>query len=326
MPDRLPYVHLEDLPAQPPLALAIGIFDGVHRGHQALLAEAVRFCAANRGEVTPAALTFDPHPATVFAPAEVPPLLGTLTERTDLLRQGGANRIVVAHFDRAFADYTPDRFVQEILIEKLHVAVVVVGDDFHYGRDRAGDVATLRRAGEHGNFAVRVLGPVTVNGVPARSTTIRRLLAAGDPEGASQLLGRSYSLGGTVGRGRQLGRTIGFPTANLESAPGVLIPANGVYAGRVRIGGAVWRAAISVGDNPTVAPPDVTLPRTVEAYLLDGFGSDIYGEPIAIEFVALLRPMEKFDGLDTLIAQMRRDVEETERRIEPSRSAQASAA
>jgi riboflavin kinase/FMN adenylyltransferase len=302
-----PFYRLEDLrPGDlPPCAVALGVFDGVHRGHQALLAEAGK--AAKETGAVPAVLTFDPHPTVAFAPARVPPMLGTLDERIALLKHHGAEIVTVAHFDKALAAQTPDEFAQRILAETLQTRAVIVGDDFRFGRDRSGDVMTLRGAGDRLGFTVHSVPPVVVDGIPARSTEIRQRAAAGQVEAAARLLGRPYSLSGEVVRGRQLGRTLGYPTANLASSPGILIPGAGVYACRVQVAdGTVHRAAVSVGTNVTISPD---APRTVEAFLMDGFSGDLYGQRIVIEFLHYLRPMLKFEGLEALVAQMAKDVD-----------------
>lgn len=287
------------------VAVAIGVFDGVHRGHQSLLAEARR--AAGALDATPAALTFDPHPSALFAPARVPLFLGTLAERIALLETHGAARVVVAPFDRALAAQTPDEFARLFLRERLNARAVIVGEDFRFGCDRSGDSQTLRRAGEQHGFETVTVPPLFVDGVPCRSTTIRQMLAGGQAEPAARLLGRPYLLSGMVVHGRKLGRTIGFPTANLQSEPGVLVPGAGVYAGEAFLqSGETRLAAISVGTNPTVTP-GVDASRTVEAYLLD-FAGDLYDQPLHLTFRRLLRGTEKFASLDALVEQMRRDV------------------
>ncbi|GAB4456973.1 MAG: bifunctional riboflavin kinase/FAD synthetase [Armatimonadaceae bacterium] len=299
------YLHKLTESELPPTALAIGVFDGVHRGHQALLVAAGE--AAAEFAAVPAALTFDPHPSAIFAPARTPLLLGTLSERAALLHRYGISEVVVAHFDRAFAAQTPDAFISEVLLHRLRVRAVIVGDDFRFGCDRTGNVALLKSAGERHGFAVRVMAPVFVEGTPARSTAIRHLLAGGKVAEAEALLGRPYTLSGTVVRGRQLGRTIGFPTANLQTAPGILIPAAGVYAGYAHLSsGERVRTAISIGTNPTVTPHATE--RTVEAFLMDDFSRDLYHHSLTLEFAAYLRPTLKFDSLDTLVAQMHQDV------------------
>ena len=296
-----------------PLAVALGVFDGVHRGHQALLARAAEM--AHTHNLTPAALTFDPHPAALFAPARAPLLLGTIAERTHLLHRYGAEVVVVAPFDRAFAALTPDEFVRDILRGRLQAGAVVVGDDFRFGCDRTGDVSFLRRAGAEAGFAVEVVPPVFVAGVPARSSAIRHMIAGGEVGEAARLLGRPYALTGPVVHGRKMGRTLGYPTANLETPAGVLVPGAGVYAGLIHLAsGTTHRTAISVGDNPTVT---INGPRTVEAFVMDGFAGDLYDQTVTVEFHHLLRPMVKFDGLDALIAQMARDVEQAATLVAP---------
>lgn len=302
------------IPDRPKLSLAIGVFDGVHLGHQALIQRANEVPnTVGAGWWRSAALTFDPHPAALFAPGGAPPLLGTLEERAALLHAAGAEHVIVARFDAEFAALTAGEFIEEVLSKQLRVGEIVIGDDFRFGRDRTGDARYLyNRTPEYG-YHISTVAAIEKNGVPVRSTMIRQLLAEGKAEEAAALLGRSYALSGTVVQGRQLGRTLGFPTANLASAPGVLVPGAGVYAGRVLLeNGEVWRAAISVGDNPTVGPD---LPRTVEAYLLDSFDRNIYGQRIVVEFTSFLRSMLKFDGLDALIVQMNRDVDEAKRRL-----------
>lgn len=254
------------------------------------------------------ALTFDPHPATLLSPARTPQMLGTLRERVDLLKANGANEVQVLAFDRALAAQTPDEFITNIL-QPLAPALLVVGEDFRFGCERRGDVSTLRSLG----LEVRVVPPVFIDGIPARSTTIRQMVAGGQVGEAARLLGRPYLLSGEVVHGRKLGRTIGYPTANLASETGVLVPASGVYAGYVRLAdGRLCRAAISVGTNPTVT---VQGPVTVEAFLLDGFNEDLYGQRIAVAFVHFLRGTVQFPGLEPLLVQMAQDVAQTKRQI-----------
>jgi riboflavin kinase/FMN adenylyltransferase len=300
-----PYLKLEEVGSLPPLALAIGVFDGVHRGHQTLLAAAQEEAQAT--DSTPAALTFDPHPAVVFAPSRVPLLLSSLKDRAMLLHRYGADEVLVVHFDRAFAALMPEEFIRSVLMERLHVRAVIVGDDFRFGCDRKGDVAYLQKAGERYGFAVRSIAPVFVNGVPARSTAIRQMLMGGQVEEAARLLGRPYALAGQVVQGRRLGRTLGYPTANLATAPGILVPAAAIYAGHALLeSGERIPAAISIGTNPTVTPESVA--ATVEAYLMGGFDRDLYGQRLSVEFVSYLRPTMKFDSLQALVQQMGRDV------------------
>lgn len=300
-------LYLDQLPDPnlPPTAVTIGVFDGVHRGHQALLAEACT--AAQEQGIISAALTFDPHPSAVFSPARTPELLGTLSERADRLHEYGVEAVIVARFDREFAAQTPDAFIQEVLRDRLRAQVVVVGDDFRFGCNRTGDINELRAAGDRFGFMVRVVPPVFIGGTPARSTTVRQLLVGGKVVEAADLLGRPYALSGVVVRGRQLGRTIGFPTANLQTEPGILVPATGIYAaGATLEDGRKIRAAVSIGTNPTVTPEATT--RTVEAYLMEGFSEDIYDQRLTLHFSHFLRPMLKLDSLEALIERMHSDV------------------
>lgn len=301
-------------------AVTIGVFDGVHKGHRALLAETVR--VANEQGFVPTALTFDPHPSALFSPARTPLLLDSLDTRLSRLRFFGAQETVVAPFDRALAALTPEEFVRIWLIERLNTRVVIVGEDFRFGCDRSGDIAYLKHAGEKYGFQTITMPAVFIDGVPCRSTTIRQMLLGGQVEAARPLLDRPYSLLGKVVHGRKLGRTIGFPTANLELEPGILVPGAGVYSGEAHwvvttpmdVVGLTFqhaktihcRAAISIGTNPTVTP-GIDAPRTVEAYLLD-FDGDLYDRHINLTFEHFLRGTEKFDSLDALVAQIHRDV------------------
>ncbi|MDX1935266.1 MAG: bifunctional riboflavin kinase/FAD synthetase [Capsulimonadales bacterium] len=294
--------------ADTPLAVCLGVFDGVHRGHQALLERAARF------EWPVVAVTFDPHPAALLSPNRTPPMLGTLTERAEWLHHYGARQVLVARFDRAFAAMAPEEFIATVLRDRLSARVVVVGEDFRFGCDRSGDVETLRLAGQRAGFLVEAVGPVFVGGVPARSTTVRQMLSAGRVEEAALLLGRPYRLSGTVTRGKQLGRTIGFPTANLAVPPEILVPAAGIYAAAANLSdGSRCRAAVSIGTNPTVTPENRE--RTVEAFLMDGFAGDLYDQALSLEFFAFLRPMLTFESLEALVEQMGRDVAEAARRV-----------
>jgi riboflavin kinase / FMN adenylyltransferase len=275
-------------------AVTIGIFDGVHLGHRALLA------AARTSGLPVTALTFDPHPAALLSPSRVPLLLGTLTERRELLRGNGADTVQVLPFDAALAALSPEAFVEDILLRRLDAGVVVVGEDFRYGCERRGTIDSLRAEGQRYGFTIQVVPSVFLDGVPVRSTTIRQMLLGGQPEAATKLLGRPYALTGRVASGKQLGRTLGFPTANLACPPGILIPAPGVYAGRV----GTFLAAISIGVNVTI---DDRAQPTVEAHLLD-FEGDLYGQELTLEFTQFIRPMQKFANLDELIAAIHSDV------------------
>lgn len=286
-------------------ALAIGNFDGVHRGHQALLTAARGL--ADRTGVLCGALTFEPHPARFFAPTLAPPMLLPLGRRCELLGAAGADFVLVEPFDADLAGLSAERFVEEFLVGALHVGHVVVGYDFSFGKGRGGNGALIERLGAGQGFGVTIVPQVTVDGLVCSSTKIREFLLEGRIEGASLLLGRAPELTGEVVRGAGRGRQIGVPTANLR-VEGDLCVKPGIYAGRCVIGARVVVAAISLGTNPTFVGPGA--PLTVEAHLLD-FAEDLYGQRVRLELVARLRDEQRYDGVEGLLAQIRRDIEQT---------------
>ena len=288
-------------------AVAIGVFDGVHRGHQEILKQTVR--EAQSQGLTPVALTFDIHPSELFAPDQSPPYICSLERRCDLIDRygGGIAEVRVVRFDRAFAALSPEAFVADILEARLGARHVLVGADFCYGQGRAGTVTTLLGAGARNGFAVTVLPPILIHGERVSSTQIRSLVAAGDLPAARHLLGHPFVVQGTVGRGKQLGRTLGYPTANLVPVhPRLLLPGDGIYAAYARLAdGQTVRAAVSVGTNPTT---DRDGGRKVEAYLMDGFAADLYDAPLELDFREKVRDEQKFDTLDALVTQIQQDV------------------
>jgi len=280
-------------------AVTIGAYDGVHRGHQFVIGELRRLAAARGFESV--VLTFDRHPAAVVRPESSPRLLTDLDQKIEVLATTGVDHTVVMHFDEARAREEPDDFVRDVLVGALGARVVVVGEDFHFGRRRRGNVALLRDMGADLGF--EVVHVALLPGVS--STAIRRLVEAGDVAGAADLLGRPLELRGVVERGDRRGRELGYPTANVAVSPDVLLPAPGIYAG--------WydgrqAAAISVGRRPTFH--DGSSPVVVEAYLLD-FEGDLYGAPARVSFVRRLRDEERYDSVDALVAQMAKDVAAT---------------
>jgi riboflavin kinase / FMN adenylyltransferase len=289
-----------------PTAVAIGNFDGVHLGHQALLAETRRRAGAERAAV---ALTFMPHPARVLAPAKAPPLIMPLPRRLTLLGEVGADVVVIQPFTPEFAAVEADDFVRRVLARELGAADVVVGFDFSFGRGRAGNVQRLQALGSELGISVAVIPPVSVDGLPCSSTRVRALVAAGDMRRAAALLGRPFELEGVVVRGAARGRSLGFPTANL-AAETELAPRLGIYAARARLAdgpddATAHVAAVSVGRNPTFTGPDA--PITVEAHLLD-FTGDLYGRRLRLEMIEWLRDEQKFDSVQALVAQIGADV------------------
>ena len=293
-----------------PSAVTIGVFDGVHRGHQRIVARAAEVAATYRLALV--VVTFDPHPDEVIRPGSHPPLLCTLRRRAQLLSELGADAVCVLEFTLDFSRLSPDEFVRTVLAERLHARHVVVGDNFRFGHRAAGDVALLAELGEKYDFIAEGVALLTEDGVRISSSLIRDRLTAGDVAGAAGGLGRPHRVEGVVVRGAQRGRTFGIPTANLETPPYMAIPADGVYAGWLATLGETgleaqrWPAAISVGTNPTFDGQH----RVVEAYALDRDDLDLYGAHVAVDFAARIRGMARFDSVDELIAQMRIDIDE----------------
>ena len=277
----------------------IGVFDGVHKGHQVLLNRAKEI-ADGRSII---ALTFDPHPTTVFAPDKAPTMLTTLADRVELLKIHNADQVAVMKFNEKFAAMSPEEFVETVLVGQLHASTVVVGKNFTYGHKAAGNVETLIKSGLAHNFTVDVQ-ELKADTEVISSSRIRALVTEGKVEQARELLSRPHRLDGVVVHGEKRGREIGYPTANLGNIEGQTIPADGVYAGWLTVGINFWPAAISIGTNPTF---EGDRGRQVEAYALDQEGLDLYDKNASIEFGWYLRPTLKFDGLEPLLEQMKKD-------------------
>jgi riboflavin kinase / FMN adenylyltransferase len=284
-----------------PVALTIGNFDGVHRGHQAMLARLIE--AAEDLRLPPAVLTFDPHPREFFSPAKPPPRLSTLRSKLALFAAYGVATTFVARFDARLASRTADEFVRDILERQLATRWLLVGDDFRFGRGRAGDLAFLRRAAR--TFSVEAMRTVEIDGQRASSTAVRDALAAGDLPLAASLLGRNYAITGHVAHGDKLGRSLGFPTVNLPLRhPPAL---TGIFAVRAHgVPGGARNGVASVGVRPTIATGGKPI---AEAYLFD-FDETIYGRRITIEFLHKLRDEARFPDVATLMRQMQRDAVE----------------
>jgi riboflavin kinase / FMN adenylyltransferase len=282
-------------------SVAIGIFDGVHAGHQQILAE-----AALHGRVV--ALTFYPHPTSVFAPERTPSALVNLEDRISLLEENGASEVVVIEFTKEFAEKSPEDFIQDVLVNQLKATHVTVGSNFTFGHKAAGNVHTLQAHSR--SFGVSSVELREDRGSAISSTRIRNLVVDGDIERANELLTRPFFLRGPVVHGEKRGRTIGYPTANLGLQDHATIPADGIYAGWLTVGEHRWAAAISIGTNPTF--PGVR-GRQVEAYAIDQEGLDLYDQTATIEFISRLRDTLKFDGLDPLLVQMAEDCSEAKR-------------
>jgi len=279
--------------------VVIGVFDGVHKGHQLLLNRAKEI-ADGRSII---ALTFDPHPTTVFAPDKAPTMLTTLADRVELLKIHNADQVAVMKFNEKFAAMSPEEFVETVLVNQLKASTVIVGKNFTYGHKAAGTVETLITSGVAHNFTVDVQ-ELKADTAVISSSRIRALVIEGKVEQARELLSRPHRLDGVVVHGEKRGREIGYPTANLGNIDGQTIPADGVYAGWLTVGINFWPAAISIGTNPTF---EGVRGRQVEAYALDQEGLELYDKNASIEFGWYLRPTLKFDGLEPLLEQMKKD-------------------
>lgn len=292
----------------PATAVAIGMFDGVHLGHQALIRRTMAV-AQERG-ISPVVLTFDRHADEILRPDQARPYLTTLPEKVAAIKSIGVSLVVVARVTPSFLSIKARDFVVRYLKGELHAHAVVVGHDFRFGQGRQGDTTLLQAMQRECGFVLEVLPPVVVDGETVSSTLIRRTLASGDVERAARLLGRPYQLSGEVVPGNAVGRTLGFPTANVAYPPQKILPALGVYLCRARVEGAEYGAAVSVGRRPTFDGTRIT----VEAYLL-GYSGDLYGRTLTLEFLSRLRPERKFAGPDELRAQIAADVELARERL-----------
>ena len=284
--------------------VAIGIFDGVHLGHQEILKRAEEV-SNGQGVI---ALTFDPHPMQFFAPDKAPTMLVSVERRVDLLKEHGADAVIVCEFDSEFAKKSPEEFVSEVLVKYLKISGVVVGKNFSYGHKASGRVADLIASGKTHGFVAEEVALAQVNNAVVSSTCIRSAVAQGDVELARTLLSRPHRLQGIVVHGEKRGREIGYPTANLGySTASNSVPADGIYAGWLEVGKQRWPSAISIGTNPTFAGERS---RQVEAYALDQTDLDLYDQSAVIDFGWRLRDTLKFDGLAPLLEQMKKDCDQ----------------
>ena len=290
--------------------VTVGNFDGVHLGHQHVVRRA-REVARTLGDLPVVAVTFDPHPMAVLRPEHAPQTLTDVATRARLLGVAGVDAVLVAPFTREVAAWTPQRFVEDILVERLHAKAVVVGANFRFGVKASGDVATLAELGRTHDFAAE---GIALDGGPQvwSSTYVRSCLQGGDVEGAAEALGHPFTVRGEVVKGDQRGRELGYPTANVPTSGMLAAPADGVYAGWLRrldgSGDELLPAAISVGTNPTF---EGARERRVESYVLDRDDLELYGVEVEVSFVARIRGMLRFDSVDELVATMAQDVART---------------
>ena len=283
--------------------LAIGMFDGVHLGHRQVLRQAVN--DATRHEAFSVAVTFDQHPANVVAPDHIPALLQSRAQRLRTIESTGIDAALIIHFDQMFSRKPGEAFIRELVDGFGSIKSICVGANFSFGHKRDGNVKSLQALGRTLDFRVHGLQAVALAGQAVSSTRIRTAVREGQLDDAGQMLGRNFSIEGTVVKGDAKGREIGFPTANLDT-DGLVLPPNGVYAVHARLGQVIHRAVLNIGLRPTLARPESTL--QVEAHLLD-FEGDLYSKLLGIEFVERLRDEMPFGSIDELTTQISRDIE-----------------
>jgi riboflavin kinase/FMN adenylyltransferase len=290
-------------PAGRKVCVAIGVFDGVHLGHQQVIRQTL--ADAEQHEAVAVVATFDRHPNSVVAPAHVPLLIYSLPQKLRAIAGLGIDATWLIRFDEEFSRQTGEEFARGLALGFGHLHSICVGGEFTFGHKRSGNVALLRKLGEDLHFSVHGLAAISLDGQPVSSTRIREAIRSGELDAASQMLGRGYSLAGVVVKGDQLGRKLGFPTANIE-ARGLALPPNGVYAVHARVKDNLYRAVLNIGVRPTVS---TTMPEPrVEAHLLD-FRGDLYGEELEVTFVEKLRDEQKFESPDVLKTQIALDIQ-----------------
>jgi riboflavin kinase/FMN adenylyltransferase len=293
-----------------PLFLAIGVFDGVHRGHQAVIATSAQHAQARNG--TPVVVTFDPHPEKVLRPQSAPHLLTATQHKIGLIRDLGVEHLLVVQFDREFAQTPPEKFVEELVLYSKPLGEICVGHEWSFGKNRAGNLSLLKELGTRFGFAVVGIPPVKVNGTVVSSTAIRQAVERGDLAKAAQMLGHDYTILGTVVPGDNLGKKIGFPTANL-SAHNEQFPPDGVYLAKASLDGNLYQGLVNLGVRPTVSSGKSE--RVLEIYLLD-FQQEIYGKDLEVRFIQYLRPEKKFENVAALVEQIRGDVHQARELLE----------
>src|SRR5436190_19953062 len=287
-----------------PLFLAIGVFDGVHLGHQAVISTSTRHVRSAGG--TPVVITFDPHPLKVLRPRNAPHLLTATQHKIALIRDLGVEHLLVINFDKKFAATPPENFIEQLITHSRPLREICVGHEWSFGKDRRGNLDLLKKLGAQFHFDVVGIPPVKVNGAVVSSTAIRRAVEKGDLATAAAMLGREYTILGTVVAGDNLGKKLGYPTANL-SAHSEQFPPNGVYLAEARIDRTLYHSVVNLGYRPTVSKGNSE--RILEIHLLD-FDRDIYGSDLEVRFIRYLRQEKKFENIDALVRQIETDVKQ----------------
>ncbi|WP_294228978.1 bifunctional riboflavin kinase/FAD synthetase [uncultured Chryseobacterium sp.] len=297
--------NFSEYTSQKPLALSLGMFDGVHLGHKSIIDELIRVGRENHLET--AVLTFWPHPRFVFNPSENLKLLNTLEEKTFLMEKYNIENLFLKEFDEEFRNLTGEEFVRQILVDKLHVKYLIIGYDHSFGKNKSGNFELLQKLSEELDFEVEQMEAINIHENNISSTKIRKALLDGNIREANEMLGYSYSVSGTVVHGKKIGRTIGYPTANIETDSIKLLPKKGAYIVEVFVKDQQYKGMLSIGTNPTVNGEKLT----VEVYILD-FNNDIYGEKITVKFRDFLHDEIKFEGIEKLIERLDEDKRLTE--------------
>ncbi|WP_336732390.1 bifunctional riboflavin kinase/FAD synthetase [Chryseobacterium sp. VD8] len=299
------FKNFKDYTSQKPLALSLGMFDGVHLGHKSIIDELIKVGSQN--DLETAVLTFWPHPRFVFNPDENLKLLNTLEEKKFLMEKYNIENLFLKEFDEEFRNLTGEEFVRQILIEKLNVKYLIIGYDHSFGKNKSGNFELLQKLSKELNFEVEQMEAINIHENNISSTKIRNALSAGNIKEANEMLGYFYSVSGTVVHGKKIGRTIGYPTANIETKSIKLLPKKGAYIVEVFVKSQKYKGMLSVGTNPTVNGEKLT----VEVYILD-FEGDIYDEEITVKFRDFLHDEIKFEGLEKLIERLEEDKRLTE--------------
>ena len=286
-----------------PTAVTIGKFDGIHLGHQQLLAETLE--SAEEHSLLPTVVTFDRHPTSVLNPGAEPDRLIGPKQKQFLLQEAGIELVLNLPFDDVLSSLSAKDFVSQILVDQLKAKIVIIGEGFRFGASQQGDVALLKSLGQELGFMVKVIPSIEVDGQPVSTSRIRELLQKGNVSSATKLLGRMHATTGIIEHGLKIGREIGFPTANMSRSAEGFLPADGVYAGWLYSDGERYMAALSVGKNETFE----SVPKVLEAHVIDAQGLDLYDKIVTCEYVEFIRPAMKFDGVESLIAEINIDIE-----------------